>query len=439
VARLMHRLFSAFDAAITSAGLFKMDTVGDAYVAAGFLPRPLPKHLARSAGGVGRVGNDGAVATDTTEEEPAAATGQACDRVLRAARDMIAAVAACREETGRDVHCRIGVSAGEVLAGVLGHLQPRFHIFGAGLSAAERHEKAGQIDAVHASPAFMVALALEAHPGEYGGGGGGGTGLQTPAAAAAALERGSAGSSGRWNVRQSEVMDLLPAAAGVAAVSDERVASAPTSPAIGASFAARDPAKGRALFRSVANSFILSFKSASMLLPAGSAGDNSCDVAEPPCGFPPGGLQRSFILMPQSGPGDGCQTADPGSRFYHATASVSRSSLDDPLPESLGRHLPASHCRTSWSRSFGAGLPGLRSQLLLMRGGSLSSADVCFDPPPVSPGPQASDSPGTPGPLAGGAVLVSGAGARSGWDGGGARGESPVAGLALEARLFGDA
>jgi class 3 adenylate cyclase len=80
----------------------------------------------------------------------------------------IAAVAACRKKTGRAVHCRIGVSTGEVLAGVLGRLQPRFHIFGAGLSAAERHEKAGQIDAVHASPAFMAALALaiESHADE---------------------------------------------------------------------------------------------------------------------------------------------------------------------------------------------------------------------------------------------------------------------------------
>jgi hypothetical protein len=38
VARLVHRLFSGFDRAVKALGLFKMDTVGDAYIAAGFLP-----------------------------------------------------------------------------------------------------------------------------------------------------------------------------------------------------------------------------------------------------------------------------------------------------------------------------------------------------------------------------------------------------------------
>ncbi len=70
VARLMHRLFSAFDAAVTGAGLFKMDTVGDAYVAAGFLQQ--------------------AQYSSFKWDENAAAleAGQACDRVLLAARDM---------------------------------------------------------------------------------------------------------------------------------------------------------------------------------------------------------------------------------------------------------------------------------------------------------------------------------------------------------------
>ena len=38
LASLVHGIFSGFDAAVKDRGLFKMDTVGDAYLVAGFLP-----------------------------------------------------------------------------------------------------------------------------------------------------------------------------------------------------------------------------------------------------------------------------------------------------------------------------------------------------------------------------------------------------------------
>ena len=54
---------------------------------------------------------------------------------------MLAAVREHREETGLQVHCRIGVGAGQLLAGVLSRLQPRFHIFGPALREAEHYEQ----------------------------------------------------------------------------------------------------------------------------------------------------------------------------------------------------------------------------------------------------------------------------------------------------------
>ena len=54
---------------------------------------------------------------------------------------MLAAVRAHREETGLQVHCRIGIGAGQLLAGVLSRLQPRFHIFGPALREAEHYEQ----------------------------------------------------------------------------------------------------------------------------------------------------------------------------------------------------------------------------------------------------------------------------------------------------------
>jgi class 3 adenylate cyclase len=96
-----------------------MDTIGDAYVAAALLPPGSPANVEAAA----------------------------CCRVLAAARDMINAVVACRQATGRTgLGCRIGVSVGDVLAGVLGQLQPRFHIFGSGIHVAELHEQVNKLD-----------------------------------------------------------------------------------------------------------------------------------------------------------------------------------------------------------------------------------------------------------------------------------------------------
>ena len=58
------------------------------------------------------------------------AAAAVCEGLLRVARSMLAAMAAARDSGAGDLHCRIGIGAGPVLAGVLGLLQPRFHIFG---------------------------------------------------------------------------------------------------------------------------------------------------------------------------------------------------------------------------------------------------------------------------------------------------------------------
>jgi hypothetical protein len=351
VARLMHRLFSAFDAAVTCAGLFKMDTVGDAYVAAGFLPlaQPWPGPC-----------DDGHAA--------AMLAGQACDRVLLAARDMIAAVAACREETGRDVHCRIGVSAGEVLAGVLGRLQPRFHIFGAGLTAAERHEKAGQIDAVHASPSFMAALTL-ATGSQVDGVNEDCSDCSQPRPDMSVLKERSAGSSGRWDVRQSDVVDLpscvcnsntfafpgpcasLLMAGGLAdaeQVSNNRLAGSsgnsevrqsdevdlpPNScntfavpgqcsaslPKAGGLVAA-EPASALTTFSTCSSPSDESRLPTANRIVSGSI----CDAKVSFLGAAASGQHRSFILLPQPDPSHNSQHwAEQGWRFYHANALAS--------------------------------------------------------------------------------------------------------------------
>jgi hypothetical protein len=306
VARLMHRLFSAFDAAVTGAGLFKMDTVGDAYVAAGFLPQSQPLPF------------------QSTENADALEAGQACDRVLLAARDMIAAVAACREDTGRDVHCRIGVSAGEVLAGVLGRLQPRFHIFGAGLSAAERHEKAGQIDAVHASPAFMAALALPADSQvdgiHFDGASRERSGLSSAAPIMSELKDMPAGSSGRWDVRQSNVIDLPSSFSHIYTVSGQGEADVSSQVARGSAAVPDLPEDLSGLSRErTSSSNLLRLPSTSSFV-GGSISDAKASLL----GDSAGSQRRSFILLPLPDPEHSNQyQSEPGWRFYHATALAS--------------------------------------------------------------------------------------------------------------------
>ena len=67
MARLVHALFTRFDATVRACGLFKMDTVGDAYIVAALLPE----------GGGGGC------------DASAAATRRACRGLLAVARAML--------------------------------------------------------------------------------------------------------------------------------------------------------------------------------------------------------------------------------------------------------------------------------------------------------------------------------------------------------------
>ena len=127
----MHKLFTYFDDTVHSNGLFKMDTVGDAYIVAALLPDGVQQRRC------------------------------ACQGMLEVAKAMINGLERHFAETGQRVQCRIGVAVGEVTTGVLGHLQTRFHITGPGLEAAEMMEQTAPMkDSLHASDSFIEALRL---------------------------------------------------------------------------------------------------------------------------------------------------------------------------------------------------------------------------------------------------------------------------------------
>ena len=122
VAQLVHRIFSSFDSAVRELGLFKMDTVGDAYIVAGFLP---PSAAAMHDTG-GAEGNS----TVSLAEIPEEHLRGVCQKIMQLAAAVLGEMSACRRDTGVDIHARIGVAFGPVVVGVLGRLQPRVHILG---------------------------------------------------------------------------------------------------------------------------------------------------------------------------------------------------------------------------------------------------------------------------------------------------------------------
>ena len=115
-----------------------MDTIGDAYIVAGLLPSE----------------SDLALSPARFNKESA----RVCNDMLEVASAMIQALAEHRSATGQDVDGRIGISVGMVVAGVLGRLQPRFHIHGPGMRAAEMLEQTGCVGAAHVSDVFLRTL-----------------------------------------------------------------------------------------------------------------------------------------------------------------------------------------------------------------------------------------------------------------------------------------
>ncbi|KAJ1493678.1 nucleotide cyclase [Baffinella frigidus] len=125
----INSIFSAFDREVKKQGLFKMDTIGDAYVAAGLL----------------------------NSLDPAEAT-ERCAAMIRLSQRMLKVLEDHREVSGKDLRCRIGISTGEVYAGVLGRLQPRYHLFGEPMRIAEQLEQRCAVDGVHVSAPVMESL-----------------------------------------------------------------------------------------------------------------------------------------------------------------------------------------------------------------------------------------------------------------------------------------
>jgi hypothetical protein len=81
--------------------------------------------------------------------------------VVIVANSILSVLAKHREQTGHDLHARIGIGAGEVISGVMGRLQPRFCVYGDAMVAAAEHERLGTADTVHCSQEFFDTITMD--------------------------------------------------------------------------------------------------------------------------------------------------------------------------------------------------------------------------------------------------------------------------------------
>lgn len=133
VMALLSRLFAAIEAEADAyeGQIYKMETVGDSFLAVGGLDVP----------------------AETVEEREALV--EATARFALAVRSAVASVAMDERSS---VRLRIGVHCGSLVTGLLGRLTPRFCAVGDTVNTASRMETTGRVGAVHASEDFALIL-----------------------------------------------------------------------------------------------------------------------------------------------------------------------------------------------------------------------------------------------------------------------------------------
>uniref|UniRef100_A0A914UZE5 Guanylate cyclase domain-containing protein n=1 Tax=Plectus sambesii TaxID=2011161 RepID=A0A914UZE5_9BILA len=112
VVDFLNDMFSAFDALTDKHGVFKVETIGDAYMVVGGAPNRTPHHV---------------------------------EYVLDCARSFVEATETMVERSSQQkIRIRVGIHSGAVIAGVVGLKMPRYCMFGETVGIANKMESTGQ-------------------------------------------------------------------------------------------------------------------------------------------------------------------------------------------------------------------------------------------------------------------------------------------------------
>ncbi|XP_029457580.1 guanylate cyclase soluble subunit beta-2-like isoform X1 [Rhinatrema bivittatum] len=120
IVNMLNSMYSKFDHLTSVHEVYKVETIGDAYMVVGGVPVPVASHAERVAN---------------------FALG-----MRLAAREVMNPI------TGDAIQIRVGMHTGPVLAGVVGDKMPRYCLFGDTVNTASRMESHGVPDKIHLSP-----------------------------------------------------------------------------------------------------------------------------------------------------------------------------------------------------------------------------------------------------------------------------------------------